>query len=246
VKEIFYGLKLSFSYFSILPIKFKYILQSDKIDRAFLFFIPFVGGVIALISTFLYLFLSSFFPNLYAALLSISLYLFLYGFLHLEAVIDTIDALFASHSNKDAYKIIKEPTVGAIGVVFITLFIILKITLISYLFVNSIFLEFITAAIFSRLSIILVLRYFPIHKNSSLATLLKKALTKRIFWDMLVLYALLGVVLSGGLALALIAAIVAFTPLLARYLYKRLNLKTKFYKRGYLRICNRSKRISAT
>ncbi len=223
MREIIYGFKLSFSYFSILPVRFKNILNSPKIDRAFLFFIPFVGAFLAIVSSFLFLFLKNFLPNLYSAIFSASFYMFLYGFLHLEAVIDTIDALFASHSKKDAYKILKEPTVGAIGVVFAVLFLILKLSLISYLFINNLFLEFIAAALMGRLAIILPLKFFKIHEKSLLANSLKDALSNRVFLDMAILYFLLSFAFIKTKALFLFLILFIFSYFLSLYLYRKFN-----------------------
>ncbi len=221
MREILYGLKLSFSYFSILPVKFKKILQSKKINASFLFFIPFVGAVLAVLASFSFLFLKTFMPTLYSAIFSASLYFFIYGFLHLEAVIDTIDALFAYHSQKDAYQIMKEPTVGAMGVIFIILFLILKIALISYLFINNLFLEFVTASLLSRLSIIIPIKYFSIHKKSFLANSLKKALSNKLFIDMILLYTIFAFVFVKTKLFAPFLLALFSVWFLSSYLYKK-------------------------
>jgi len=221
MREILYGLKLSFSYFSILPVKFKDIIQTKKSDKAFLFFIPFVGGVLSLLAIMLFTLLSCFFPPFYAAVFSGVFYMTLYGFLHLEAVIDTVDALFASHSGKDVYKIMKEPTVGAVGVVFVVLFLILKMTAVSYLLTKDIFYGFLTAAVFARLSIIFTLKYFDIHPKSALANTLKNSLSKKIFFFMILFYLLFAFILTGIKALFVIALSFLLTIVLSSCLKKK-------------------------
>ena len=85
----------------------------------------------------------------------------LYGFLHTEAIMDVADAIYAKHSGKDAYEIIKEPTVGAMGVLYGTSLMLLKIVGIAYLLMQGYFMKFITITIISRLSLLLL---FDVHK----------------------------------------------------------------------------------
>ncbi len=192
MKDIFFGFLLAFSYFSILPIKIKTFKESELIYKSTLFFIPFVGLILGLLSVILFLILSNFYALWYASLLSGIFYLFLYGFLHLEAIIDVIDGYFASLSNKDVYKIMKEPQVGAIGVVGIVLFLILKLSSIVYfLSLNSNIFQLITVFILSRFSIVFILLIFKLHSKSYFALNLQKNLNLKLFIFALIFYFLL-------------------------------------------------------
>ncbi len=71
----------------------------------------------------------------------------MYGFIHTEAIIDVVDAIYARHSGKDAYDVIKESTVGAMGVLYAVGFMLLKIAGIIYLLIHSMFSEFISILI---------------------------------------------------------------------------------------------------
>ena len=175
LKNIYLGLKFSFSYFSILPIFFKTTddLSKKEVLGSMLFFFPFVGLVLGLGTIVLYSFLDHL--AWYGALFSALTYITLYGFLHTEAVIDVADAIYASHSGKDAYSIIKEPTVGAMGILYATASILLKVAGIVYLFTHGFFMEFVAILIISRLSLLLL---FRVHSfRSTFATQLKNALT---------------------------------------------------------------------
>ncbi len=85
------------------------------------------------------------------------LYLFLYGFLHLEAVCDTIDGYFASLSKKDVYEVMHEPQVGSIGAIGGFCFVLLKILAISYLLYSESFIILILAMVLSRTSLFFAL-----------------------------------------------------------------------------------------
>jgi adenosylcobinamide-GDP ribazoletransferase len=215
-KKLYLGFKFSFSYFSILPISFKISddLSSKEVLASMLFFLPLVGLVLGLGTIILF----SFLENLtwLGALISAISYMLLYGFLHTEAVCDVADAIYAFHGNKDAYDIIKEPTVGAMGVLFSTAIMLLKVAGIVFLFLNHYLLEFVAILIISRLSLLLL---FEVHEfRSSFATELKKSLTKPYLIASFILFSVIGIMLiSNFMTLLLIGLLLA---LLISYVIK--------------------------
>ena len=84
----------------------------------------------------------------------------LYGYLHLEAVSDVIDAWFASLSGKDIKAVMKEPQIGAIGAVGTTIILLLKVGAITYLFIIGNSVIFLSALILSRFSAIVGMGLF--------------------------------------------------------------------------------------
>ena len=97
------------------------------------------------------------FPILYKAILCSVIYLFLYGFLHLEAVCDTIDGYFASLSKKDVYEVMHEPQVGSIGAIGGFCFVLLKILAISYLLYYGCYIAISISFVLSRSSLFFAL-----------------------------------------------------------------------------------------
>lgn len=63
---------------------------------------------------------------IYASISSAIAYLALSGGIHLDGLIDTIDALYAY--GKDRYSVMREPHVGAIGVAWLILYVLLFVT----------------------------------------------------------------------------------------------------------------------
>ncbi len=202
LKNIYLGAKFSFSYFSILPISFK---ESDDLSQkevlaSMLFFLPLVGLVLATLSVILFSFLSSL--NWFGALISATSYMMLYGFLHTEAIMDVTDAIYAKHSGKDAYEIIKEPTVGAMGVIYGTSLMLLKIVGIAYLLMQGYFMEFIAIAVISRLSLLLL---FRVHRfRSSFVTMLKESLTSPYLIGSFVIFSTIGYLLVSNFMILLL------------------------------------------
>lgn len=216
IKNLYLGLKFSFSYFSILPIPFQTSddLSHKEVLAWMLFFLPLVGLALGFGTIILFSFLEDL--NWFAALISAITYMVLYGFLHTEAVCDVADAIYASHSGKDAYEIIKEPTVGAMGVLFSTAIILLKVAGIVYLFLHNYLMEFIAILIISRLSLLLL---FKVHEfRSSFATTLKSSLTQPYLISSFILFSIIGIMLiSNFMTFLLIGLILA---LLISYVIK--------------------------
>ena len=104
-------------------------ILSAIIALPLLFFVLLSGGSILKVAVLMIslIGLNEFFNPLYSAFVCAVVYLALYGFIHTEAIIDVVDAWFASYSGKDAYKIMKESTIGAIGALYGVAFVLLKV-----------------------------------------------------------------------------------------------------------------------
>jgi len=173
VKDFFNGVKYGISYFSILPIKLDKFEANNSFYKGVLFSLPLVGLLLSLIIITIFILLPM--PYIYKTILVSILYLFLYGFIHLEAVADTIDGYFASLSNKNVHTIMKEPQIGAIGAIGTFCFILLKILALSYLFYEEQYFFIIFALVFSRASIFFTLN-LEFHKDSTFISSLKNSL----------------------------------------------------------------------
>jgi adenosylcobinamide-GDP ribazoletransferase len=219
-REIYLGLKLSFSYFSTIPVKFgrDERVDSDGVLNSMLFFLPFVGGVISLLTLKLYDEVERF--GWYGAFLASLAYPLFYGFLHLEAVMDVVDALFARHSGKEPYGVIKEPTVGAMGVLYTTALMLFKIVSILYLLLDNRGLFLVVVAVSSRLSLLLLFLTFKF--RSKFLSRLKGAFSKSSFFLALIIYVSLIYLLVGvgGAIVTLLTLLLSI--LLGRILYRKL------------------------
>ena len=169
MKNILDAFLFALSYFSIIPAPTKNIEIKDETYKYTLLFLPLVGAILGFLVVGINLFLNQFFNPIYSCFVSAVIYLFLYGFLHLEAVCDVADGWFASYSGKDVYKIMKEPTIGAIGAIYTFCFILLKVAIITYVLYEKEYFLFVIVCVFSRLNLIYLLEYFNFNKNSFLA-----------------------------------------------------------------------------
>ncbi|NPA61595.1 MAG: hypothetical protein GXO06_04870 [Epsilonproteobacteria bacterium] len=191
MRDFLLALKFSFSHYSIFPISFKKSddLSKKEILALMITFFPLVGLIIGLVIVGLHSLLLSKF-GLYGAIFSAIFYMVLYGFIHTEAIIDVVDAIYAKLGGKDSYKVIKEPTVGAMGVLYAFSFILLKVTFTVYLLQSSLFAEFLSILIVSRFGVYVVI-YISSFK-SSFITALKGGLRVHYVIYSLIVYLLIG------------------------------------------------------
>jgi len=201
MKEIYLGLKFAFSYFSILPVRFSKDddLSTKRVLSFMLYFFPFVGLVIASLSVGLFGLISHL--GWLGGIISALFYVMLYGFLHNEAVMDVADGIYARHGGKDAYKIIKEPTVGALGVYWGVSFLILKLALIVYVFELGLFWEFVCVVVVSRFALVVLIKFLEL-KSSFLSSLKNSLGVKQI--------AILGFIVLLFVKIWIVGVIVAF------------------------------------
>jgi len=165
VNNLYLGVKFALSYFTVLPIRFSKSddLARPAVLRAMLLSLPFVGVLLAGLSIGVFV---AFEPlGWLAAILASVAYMVLYGFIHTEAIIDVADAVYAAHSGKDPYSVIKEPSVGAMGVLYGTGFVILKIAALSTLLMHHLFLPFVAIALISRLTLLILIRTYTFRSS---------------------------------------------------------------------------------
>ncbi len=169
MKNLLNAFFFSLSYFSIIPVFVKNMEIKEETYKYTLLFLPLVGAILGILVVGTNILLNQIFNPIYACFVSAVIYLFLYGFLHTEAIIDVVDAWFATYSGKDAYKIMKESTIGAIGALYAIGFVLLKVAIITYVLYEKEYFLFVIVCVFSRINLIYLLEYFKFSKDSFLS-----------------------------------------------------------------------------
>ncbi len=213
MREVYLGLKLAFSYFSIFPVRFKDSndLNSQKVLRYMILLFPFVGFVLGFLTIEVYKLIDYDIP--YVSCVAASLgYMIFYGFIHTEAVVDVVDAIYAKMSGKDPYKIIKEPTVGALGVLWGVCVVIIKVSLVSYMLYRSLYYEFLSVVVISRMVLVMMIKYADF--KSSFVNSLKKSLESSSFYPVMSVFLLFGIWLDGFGFISLLVLGVVFGAVL--------------------------------
>ena len=186
MRNIISGIIYAISYFTTLPLNQGQFEANKQFYKGILIALPIIGLLLGVIISSLYIGFSYILPAWYAAILVSIIYPFLYGFIHLEAVSDTIDGWYASYSKKDIYEVMHEPQIGAIGAIGTFSFILLKILALTYLFTHEQYIAIIIVLVLSRLSIIFSLS-FEFHHKSYFALSLKNAIKNPIILKVLFL-----------------------------------------------------------
>lgn len=218
MNKIVLGVKFALSYFTLLPVRFNESddLSHPRVLKSMLLSLPFVGVLLAVLSIVAFAALEPL--GWLGAIIAAVIYMVLYGFIHTEAVIDVADAVHAAHSGKDPYEIIKDPTVGAMGVLYGVSFTLLKIAALSSLLMHHLFVPFIAIALISRLSLLVLIRMYEF--RSSFVTQLHDNLRVAPLILLIILCGGVGVYALSWHFLALFAAGVS-TALLLSFLAKK-------------------------
>ncbi|MEA3497800.1 MAG: adenosylcobinamide-GDP ribazoletransferase [Campylobacterota bacterium] len=171
--SIINGILYGISYFTTFPITLEYFDTNKKFYQGVLLSLPIVGAFLSLLIILFY-FILPFIP-IYSAILASFLYLFLTGFLHYEAVGDTIDGWYASFGKKDIYEVMHEPQIGSIGAIGMVSFMFLEVSALVYCFYEELYLVIAFAFIFSRIGVYFALD-FEYHEKSKFIISLKESI----------------------------------------------------------------------
>ncbi len=100
-------------------------ITEREIGRSAAFF-PLVGALIGGVLYGAYLLFGLAFPDLVARVLTLLAFIGVSGALHLDGLADTVDGLYGGRTREDALRIMRDPHVGAMGVVAIVATLLLK------------------------------------------------------------------------------------------------------------------------
>ncbi len=192
MRQVWDGVKFAVSYFSTLPVRFssEADLTHPRVMESMVLSLPMVGVLLSGMTLGVWYGLSSI--GWAGAVIAALIYPVMYGFLHTEAVMDVADALYAAHSGKDPYTIIKDPTVGAMGVFYGVTTLLIKTALITSLLLSDHGIVLIEAALISRMGLVVL---FHLHTfRSSFVSQLQRALVGRDTWIVLGIYTLVGLI----------------------------------------------------
>jgi adenosylcobinamide-GDP ribazoletransferase len=131
------SLRIAFGLMTTLPIRLPEDWSAGDNGRASIWY-PFVGLILGGITWLAWKAAMSLFPSWVAGVLTLIVWVVLTGGLHLDGLADCCDGLLASTSAERRLEIMKDPHVGAFGVIGLILVLLLKAaTLMSLTSVSS-------------------------------------------------------------------------------------------------------------
>lgn len=130
------NLSIAFGLMTTLPIRLPDNWSAGDSGRAAVWY-PFVGLVIGALTWLAWRGAILVFPSLVAGVLALVVWVLLTGGLHLDGLSDCCDGLFVSAPAERRLEIMKDPHVGAFGVIGLILVLLLKATSLSSLPLTS-------------------------------------------------------------------------------------------------------------
>ena len=184
LKKLFLGFALAFSMLTIIPF-FKVHNFYKGINGYAVMFYPFIGLLLGAILATTFYALEGVVNQTYLYLLIFVLWVGVTGALHLDGVADSFDALFVPKTRREA--VLKDPHMGAMGMIFTLLFILLKLS--AFMQMQMIYL-LPMLVMFSRFNTVVAIYAFDYIRKDGMGSLAKSELT---LWQFTM--AVLGVIL---------------------------------------------------
>lgn len=186
MKDILNGLLVSFSLYSSIPVK--QVEWQKNTMRWALSFITFIGVIIGFLELIWYKFCVYFnaSPLFYCSIATL-IPIIISGGIHLDGLCDTCDALCSFGNKQKKLEILKDPHVGAFGVIWLISFVICEIAFFSQIYKTPkfIFLLFFGFS-FSRALGACKIVTLQCAKNSGLAHIFSENSDKKIVFFTLI------------------------------------------------------------
>ena len=212
---------LALQFLTIIPIKIKHV-DEGRISKSVVYF-PLVGLLLGLILTgfnnfLLFLNLEQFFINI---ILVVLLIVFTGG-VHLDGLADTFDAFLSRKNKEEMLRIMRDSSIGVMGVLSLISIILLKIAFLSSISVSLKISALLLMCILSRWALVLSMFLFPYARQEGKAKILIQGTTLKVFSfsTAIVLLCVITIWKFQGLLVMLIATALAYT--IGRFINNRI------------------------
>lgn len=139
---------------------------------------PMVGLVMGIIFLLFDQLIAIHFPNTVRAALNLAFWVWITGGLHLDGLMDTADGLLSYRDKEQVMEIMKDSRVGAMGVITVVLFLLLKWLALKELLNSPFFIaSWISVPIVGRLAVVLGMFFFPYARAQGMGLGLKEGIT---------------------------------------------------------------------
>lgn len=169
---------LAIQFLTIIPVHLKNVTQK-KIAASMIFF-PAAGLLIGLLLAGINLLLSSFPAGASSAILVVSL-IIVTGGMHLDGLSDTFDAISSAKNREEMLRIMKEPQVGAMGVISMLCVLLLKVSFLASLNTQLRPPALILMTVLSRWSLVGAIFAFPYARQEGKAKVFLEGINGKIF-----------------------------------------------------------------
>ena len=171
MRKFFQGFALAVNMLSIFPF-FKVHDFFKGINGFAVMFYPLVGLILGSVLALLQYLLSGIFPDLHVSIMILVLWVLFSGALHLDGFSDTVDGLFVP--KKRSFEVMKDPNVGAMGMVFSVVFLLLKASALLHV---THWTQLALILMLARYNAVLAIYFYPYLSKNGMGFLAKKEFT---------------------------------------------------------------------
>ncbi len=175
LKKAGMGFALAVSMLSTLPF-FRVHDFFKGINGYAVMFYPLVGLILGSVLYMVSIVLDPYLPNTHLHILIFALWVILTGALHLDGLSDSIDALFVSKER--ALEVMKDPHVGAMGMTYTGVFLIVKASVLWHL---ETLWALPLVLMLARFNTVIAIYFFTYIRENGMSTLAKKEFTRTQF-----------------------------------------------------------------
>jgi adenosylcobinamide-GDP ribazoletransferase len=129
---IFKHFVIAWQFLTVIPISKRFESSPSDLSRSMAYF-PLVGFILGVILWISWKGLASIFPVAVVDLLLIAILVVLSGGIHLDGLADTVDGLWGGSDREQALKIMREPCIGAYGMIALVLVLMAKYLALTHL-----------------------------------------------------------------------------------------------------------------
>jgi len=145
---------MAWNFLTIIPLGKKFSFENDAFSKS-LFYYPVIGAILGSLLTLVYFTCNTIFPSIHLHVILFVLSITLSGALHLDGFSDSVDGLFVENSR--VLKVMKDPHIGAMGMIFTLLFVLLKLS--TFIYIEQIYYLILIMAL-SRYNALISIYFF--------------------------------------------------------------------------------------
>lgn len=151
---------LALQFLTIIPLRFREEAKKEELSRSIAFF-PLAGLLIGVCLIVLDFILSYTLPTSIVRAVLILFLIVITGGLHIDGMADTIDAVSSGEGGKRALEIMRESTVGVMGVCAVVMSLLLKYIALGEFFGMRLYAILLFFPMIGRISIVIACFLFP-------------------------------------------------------------------------------------
>lgn len=213
------GLIVALQFLTRLPVNVSVDFNEDTIGRS-IFFYPYIGMLLGLISYIPYYLLVIFNRDI-AAFVVVSSMILLTGGLHLDGVSDMVDGFFSSRDREKMLEIMEDSRIGAFGVLSLIMLILFKYIVVASINPENMFLALVFSMGNARLMALIQIAYRKMIKPGGMGDMIHSSNNEKYILAAIISYIGIILLVDYRLLVPLIGSFI-MAEVISRLAYKKI------------------------